>query len=460
MGKLIWVLLCLIKLTLSEETYQNSSHICEKCTCLDNDSFLLDCSNQNIQHALANWPPHNKSLVATFSYNNIITLERLPFTNRTAKLIFDHCNIQYLDVGVFSNIKYVEYIDLSYNLLTTEQISGEDFKGPYDNKQYREIAVKHLNLAYNQIHSLPQKFFESMPYLEELNLEGNDFKVLDPLTQVALGSLQHIKVLNLANNELTELESSIMRNLHTLIELDLSSNELDFVPTTLNYISKNLKVLKLNDNYIFKLDGQSFLGLNLTEIHLNNLPRLKLIEANTFATQKSLKRLYVSNNLNLRAIDKEAFADNQILDELDLSNNSLTSIDFGLNWSKLKVLRIDSNMLECTCALYNITKALSESITRTLESPVCFYDVEDTIQRVDHLEEGICSGKPPVHITKIMKHFNTIRLAFILVSSVLITSMGVLVAIAVLRYKKRVTLRNYPFMAQVNYYPIINTQHI
>ncbi|XP_023310984.1 immunoglobulin superfamily containing leucine-rich repeat protein 2-like [Anoplophora glabripennis] len=179
---------------LADEIYENSKDICERCKCRDEDEFLLDCTDQGFKYILANWPAHNKTLVATFSYNNITTLEILPPTNQTVRLVFDHCNIKYLDPGAFKEVKNVEFIDLSYNLLTTEEIDGEDFKGPYNKSVYCPIAVKHLNLAYNQIHSLPRKFFESMPYLEELNLAGNDFVTLDPNTQMALATLPNLRV--------------------------------------------------------------------------------------------------------------------------------------------------------------------------------------------------------------------------------------------------------------------------
>lgn len=77
---------------------------------------------------------------------------------------------------------------------SAEEIDGQDFKGPYNNSVFYPIAVKHLNLAYNQIHSLPRKFFENMPHLEELNIAGNDFTVLDINTQIALSSLSNLKV--------------------------------------------------------------------------------------------------------------------------------------------------------------------------------------------------------------------------------------------------------------------------
>lgn len=54
------------------------------------------------------------------------------------------------------------------------------------------------------------------------------------------------------------------------------------------------------------------------ELYLNDLSRLKVVEANTFATQKNLKKLYISGNPSLRVIDKEAFANNQTLDEVSI----------------------------------------------------------------------------------------------------------------------------------------------
>ncbi|KAG5874746.1 hypothetical protein JTB14_027085 [Gonioctena quinquepunctata] len=265
MKKGIYVLLYMLGWVYSEEIYQNSSHICEICKCSDKDKFVIDCSDQKFQHILANWPPHNKSLVARFSSNNMTTLEILPMSNQTAELIFDHCNIKYLDPGLFANIRNVELIDLSYNLLTTEEIDGHDFKGPYKNSKFHPLSLKYLNLAYNQIHSLPMNFFENMPDLEELNLEGNDFSVLDPHTQTAIATLSNLKILNLANNQLTELERDAVENLTNLIEINLSSNRLDFVPDNLNHLSKSLRVLKLDHNFIFELNDKSFLGKSYPE---------------------------------------------------------------------------------------------------------------------------------------------------------------------------------------------------
>lgn len=104
----------------TDEVYENSTNLCGRCTCIRGNDFVINCSNQSFHNVPANWPEHNTSLVATFSFNNITTLKILPITKQRARLIFDHCNIKYVDEGVFANVANVEQIDLSYNLLTSK----------------------------------------------------------------------------------------------------------------------------------------------------------------------------------------------------------------------------------------------------------------------------------------------------------------------------------------------------
>ncbi|KAJ8953955.1 hypothetical protein NQ318_019198 [Aromia moschata] len=412
MDKLLLVLLLsLASLAAADEIYQNSSHICERCICReDPDEFFLDCTGQHFEHVLANWPPHNKTLVATFSYNNMTTLEILPDTEQKAKLVLDHCNIRYVDPGVFKGVKNVEFIDMSYNLLTTEEIDGEDFKGPYNNSVFYPIPVKHLNLAYNQIHSLPRKFFENMPDLKELNLEGNDFYVLDQNTQMALSSLSKLKRLNLADNELTELVGHAVKGLDNLVELNLASNRLDFVPETLDYL-KNLQSLNISDNYIFEIRDDSFLG---------------------------------GMNDHLDFIG------------LYITNTSITLLDYTLlSWSNLRVLELKDNTLECDCDLYKISRDLHPDITRTRDGPRCIDPRTDASVQMYALEEDICDleiRKPGIYHAA--RHFETLRVILITLTTMFTITTLVAVTIACLRYRKGSAYRNYNFTTQVQYNPL------
>lgn len=137
------------------------------------------------------------------------------------------------------------------------------FKGPYNNTIYEPLALQHLDLSYNKIHSLQKDVFEHLPFLEVLNLEGNHFRVLDIVTQLALSSVPTLRVLNLANNDLTDLADDAVKELTKLTQINLSGNDLDFVPDTLLYVAKTLEVLRVDDNPIIELTDSTFKGKNL-----------------------------------------------------------------------------------------------------------------------------------------------------------------------------------------------------
>lgn len=125
---------------------------------------------------------------------------------------------------------------------------------------FEPIGLEHLNLAYNQIHTLKFNLFEHTPNLKRLNLEGNDFVVLDVHTQIALSSISKLQNLNLANNELTELIDNAVVNSWELRELNLANNELDFVPESLKLIGESLEVLILDNNPIIEAVNETFAG--------------------------------------------------------------------------------------------------------------------------------------------------------------------------------------------------------
>lgn len=188
-----------------------------------------------------------------------------------------------------------------------EEISPEIFKGTYNNTIYEPLLLEDLDLSHNQIHSLPHNIFEHLTTLKQLNLAGNSLRVLDPPTQMALSGLanlqviyncswsnsykliekQPFQVLNIADNDLTDLVGNAVRNLQKLRILNLTMNRLDFVPETLSLLSNSLEAVYLDQNLIFEITDESFLGNYFVMVALVSIECLILYEwvkGNSFAT--------------------------------------------------------------------------------------------------------------------------------------------------------------------------------
>lgn len=446
----------------AEESFEETTEICEKCRCTsEGPEFILDCKNTNLEHMIANWPEHNTRLIATFSYNNISHLEMLPSSPLVRKVIISHCGIKTIDSGTFEATKFVSFIDLSYNLLTTEEISPDKFKGPYNNTTYEPLLLEDLNLAYNHIHSLPHNIFEHVSTLKQLNLEGNHFRVLDSPTQLALSSVKELEVLNLAGNELTELVGDAIRNLQKLRILNLSKNKLDFVPNTLNLLSNSLETVYLDFNPIYMITDESFLGVKgIRTLSLTNLAILRYVGPNVFSPLQNLSVLYLSDNQNLTSIDRDAFGPDQLLEELYINDNSLQDLHYNLTrWTSLKSFKMNGNDLYCDCNLYQIAQDLTEQIKANKDGPVCLNPINDISMMVYNLTQESCLYKRQVfrlsHV--IEHHFRAIKFVFtILLGVAVLTTFGA-VLIAFLRYRRQRMNRNYPFVAQVTYNPLRNS---
>ncbi|KAJ3647145.1 hypothetical protein Zmor_024679 [Zophobas morio] len=459
----IFVLLfCYISIANGEDP----DSICNSCSCSTSDNaqvMNINCVNRKLQHVGGYWDVKNetKFVKISFAGNDMPTLEAMPQTDAVVEIVLTKCNIRYLRPSLFADTPNVKFVDLSHNDLPAEEISSDKFRGPYNSTFYEPIALEHLDLSYNKIHTLLNKVFEHMPNLKILNLEGNDFKVLDIQTQLALSSIRGLQDLNLANNELTEMIVGAIDAHENLTHLDLSRNLLDFVPPSLAHIGKSLEVLNVDGNPLIEFASETFLGLgNITELSANNLTMLKYINANTFAAMPKLKKLSLSDNFLLVDIDREAFGINQTLEEFYLNNNELYRLDYKLlPWSQLHVFQFKENPLECSCDLYNITTQLSADIMREEDGPYCEDPRTGRSIRVFYLKSDICSYKRELssHIDYIQHHFSMVRVALVILCVTVLIAGILAVILGFVRYKKYRRESNYPYASQIAYNPIATT---
>ncbi|VDK67860.1 unnamed protein product [Litomosoides sigmodontis] len=156
---------------------------------------------------------------------------------------------------------------------------------PEDIGDLKELQF--LDLSTNKLDQLP-KAIGFLSHLSTLLLAHNKISLLPDMS--GLVSLQHLDV---SHNQLTEFPTSFpsQSKLHTLI---LNSNQIRELPTEVNSLNDNLKIVNLSDNEIVDLP---FLFCNCKKIKT-----LKLTN-NKFADNRFKKLIDNSRHKTLTLID-------------------------------------------------------------------------------------------------------------------------------------------------------------
>lgn len=155
--------------------------------------------------------------------------------------------------------------------------------------------------------------------------------------------------LNLSGNMLTDVDSSMFKNLLNLLVLDLSDNDIgDLKPSTFTEMTR-LQTLRLAGNT--RLSGihpGTFKGLNsVTKLELKNM-NISVINSGTFIGLESLRVLNISHNI-ISSLPDNVFEGLSQLNTLDLRGNPIqqfsSSVFHGLD--SLKTLVSDLYLLCC-----------------------------------------------------------------------------------------------------------------
>lgn len=149
---------------------------------------------------------------------------------------------------MFKNLREIEEIDFSHNLITTTNFKPEIFEGLYSADSYEPLKnLKILVLTNNSLHSLHPDIFEHTPNLEVLNLSFNVFQTIAQLLANAFGSVLHLRELDLSHMELESIPDTLLINNLDLKVLKLDANLFTTIPKALRFV-KNLEQLGLNSN--------------------------------------------------------------------------------------------------------------------------------------------------------------------------------------------------------------------
>ncbi|KAM8952431.1 trophoblast glycoprotein [Pelodytes ibericus] len=219
------------------------------CECSE-AARTVKCVNKNLGDLPQNIPPYVRNLFITG--NRIHSLTKGAFLQPQRLLDLTNLSLsgnhlEELGDNVFSYLPSLRHLDLSNNVL--ESISNFSFQG----SENRSSPLQELNLSNSfnneslifQLGTTIQR--GALINLRKLDLSGNNMIYLPVGTFSSMPNLKH---LDLSNNSLVGLKAGIFTNLSQLETLDLSNNALKCLKnTTLFDLPNQLGLLiNLNDN--------------------------------------------------------------------------------------------------------------------------------------------------------------------------------------------------------------------
>ncbi|XP_077059440.1 fibromodulin isoform X1 [Siphateles boraxobius] len=187
-------------------------------------------------------------------------LNQLPsgLPSRIQYLFLQGNNITFLGSGAFAKNTNLRWLILDHNQLLSEQLDYVLFSNLtrlvnlfINNNNLTKVparlpsGLKQLRLAYNHIEKISAGAFQNLANLTVLLLQGNRLKIIEGsdlkgLTKNSLHGFNGLRYLRIGHNKLRNegLDPGAF-NLTSLVELDLSYNqltEIPTVPTTLQYL--------------------------------------------------------------------------------------------------------------------------------------------------------------------------------------------------------------------------------
>lgn len=131
--------------------------------------------------------------------------------------------------------------------------------------------------------------------------------------------------------------------------LTIARGNLDRIPSRAFTLLPEVTILRLSGNKIKTVEPESFKGLNLKQLYLND-NQLSQVGRSDFKELDSLEKLDLSLN-KITTIDAKAFEKLSHLVELNLAFNSLKKVPTAVNsLVSLKVLRLDNNQIATVSA--------------------------------------------------------------------------------------------------------------
>lgn len=157
---------------------------------------------------------------------DLLDLKRLDLSNNS---------LMSIAMGLFDSLKNLQYLNLANNPFT--YIASGTFRGLKN--------LLHLNLSGNKLKQLKYGMFHFTQKIKILILDDTQLEVIQNTELLGLFDLEILSIRN--NQRLTEIENYVLADTPKLNSLDISGNDLTFLPLTLANLSK-IESLNISGN--------------------------------------------------------------------------------------------------------------------------------------------------------------------------------------------------------------------
>ena len=218
------------------------------------------------------------------------------------------------------------FIWLKMLLLSDNNLSS------FSNESFCQLtSLIELDISSNKLVSLPPETFACLPNLTTLNVSYN---LLQNLSPQSFDGMPLIRSIFLSGNTITHLNRyKRLWTLGTLRVLDISYNNIPFIPQRTFTGLSNLQVLNISYNHISSYSENAFTDLVLLrELHLSN--EMVVLLENTFKQLRTLLYLDLSyTDIQVSKSSIEQFYNMTCLKDLHLEGAGLKDTDLynGIN---------------------------------------------------------------------------------------------------------------------------------
>ncbi|KAM7342783.1 uncharacterized protein ACRADG_010069 [Cochliomyia hominivorax] len=342
------------------ELYKNTRKSCE---CIQEGSQPWGLRVLNIDCSYKHFLTADFSEILPFMADRLDLswnqLERVPLLSSDSLSLLNlmHNNISVITAKNFIKISNLRELYLSWNSIQTIE--------PYAFSDLAHLQV--LDVSHNNLYNLAFQLFLPLQSLESLSLSWNrHLNQTEGIQELdfyqTYGVNNKLRILNL---QACNLNNIVLPKNVALKELNLRRNSLTIVPQNL---PDKVEILDLSENLFESfLESDTIRLTSIQELYVEDMPKLKTIEENSFIHLQSLEKISFQNSRALVVMHEYSFGSNatrspklhtMIFRGTGLAgfNNTLSPIFF-----QLANLDLNGVPLHCDCNLVWIKEVRIET---------------------------------------------------------------------------------------------------